>query len=549
MITAGAGAGGSISPTGSVVVNYGNSQTFTITPNTGYHVVDVMVDSVSQGAITEYTFENVTTDHTISTSFAIDTFTITATAGENGSIDPSGSTTVSYGSDQVYTFTPADGYEVDTVTVDGQVTEVTGNNYTFMNVTDNHTIDVTFRVYVAETIWSKTYGHADWYCENRTYGLDATDDGGYVFAARSFYDASGDGDWETDFWVVKLDADGNIQWEKRFGGESLDHPESVLQTADGGYIVAGKSYSYRTGDHYCDMWVIKLNSSGGIEWQKTYGGTGYDMPNDLQETFDSQGVSSGYMLAGYTTSFGAGGYDAWVLKLGNFGTVEWEKTYGGTGNEFGRAIRQVFDQDGNPDGYVMAADTQSFGAGSCDAWVIKIDNSGTVEWEKTYGGSGLEVPQSIQVANDGGYVVSAWTDSFGAGKHDFWALKLDAVGSLVWQYTYGGSETDTAQDLEKTADGGYIMTGWTLSFGVDSFDAWVVKLSDAGHIQWQKSYNVTYTYSGDEWAYEVAQAADGGYVVAGESDAGDDRSSDVWIFKVDSAGSLGCGIETDSYSY
>jgi hypothetical protein len=396
--------------------------------------------------------------------------------------------------------------------------------------------------------WSKTYGHGEGYTEYHTYGFDATDDGGYVFTAESVYNGAGG----YDFWVVRLDSEGNVLWEKGFGGTYGDYPAVVRQTTDGGFIVAGESYSYRTGDRYCDMWVIKLNSSGGIEWQKTYGGTGTDAAMGLQETFDSQGTSTGYLLVGYTTSFGADGRDVWVLKLDLSGGIEWEKAYGGTDDEFGRSIQQVFDQDGNTDGYVMTADTQSFGAGSRDAWVLKLDNSGEVEWEKTYGGSGVEMPQSIQIADDGGYVVGAYTDSFGAGKNDFWAFKIDADGDLLWEYTYGGAQTDTLQDLTVTQDHGYIMTGWTLSFGVDSFDAWVVKLTDAGVIAWQKAYTLTYEYDdyefhGDEWAYEVVQTADGGYAISGDSDDwGYDRNGDVWIFKVDEFGTLGCNIETDT---
>ena len=620
-ITASAGTGGSISPSGLVPVACGGGRTFTITPGAHYHIADVLVDGVSVGTPASYTFSSVNTVHTIQAIFALDaytltiistgtgagtttpsagiheygygsvvnlsaspsasstfdgwtgdldtpggtivtmdadktvtatftlqTFTITATAGENGTIDPSGDTTVSYGSDQVYTFAPADGYQVDTVTVDGQATEVTGNNYTFMNVVDDHTIDVTFSVYVEETVWSKTYGHADWYCEYHTFGLDVTDDGGYVFAAENQYNASDA--WEVDFWVVRLDSDGSILWERGFGGmDSMgdnDYPEVVRQTSDGGFIVAGYSYSFHTGSSYCDVWVIKLTSSGVIEWQYTYGGTSYDIAYDLKESFNDQGDSTGFLLCGYTRSFGASGRDVWLVKLDNAGTVVQEITLGSAGDEYGRAVAPTPDG-----GCIVVADTQAFGAGGRDIWAVKLDSAYSVEWEKTFGGSGDEIPCAVVCADDGGYVVGAYTDSFGAGGNDYWALKLDADGNLVWQYTYGGSDIDTAQDLAKTDGGGYIMTGWTLSFDVDSFDAWMVKLSDAGLIQWQKSYNVTYdngssTWSGSEWAYEVAQAADGGYVIAGDSDAGDDRNGDVWIFKVDSAGSLGCGIETDT---
>ena len=396
--------------------------------------------------------------------------------------------------------------------------------------------------------WSKTYGHGDTYYEEASRSIHKTEDGGYIFTAVN----SKDGYGSDDFWVVKLHEDGAIQWQKGFGGASIDAPKWVQQTSGGGYIVTGYSYSYRTGSQYCDVWVLKLNSSGTIEWQKTYGGTGYDIPNELRETFDNQGNSTGYVLVGWTTSFGAWGYDIWVLHLSSAGAITWEKTYGGTDDEFGRSIQQVFDQEGNPDGYVVAADTESFGAGERDAWVLKLDTSGTVEWEKTYGGLRLDLPVSIQLADGGGYVVGSRTTSFGAGGDsagDFWVLKLGANGDMLWQYTYGGAEDEHAEDLRKTADGGYVMTGWTYSFDAVSNDAWVVKLNGTGTIEWQKIYNKPYADPDDasDWAHSITQSEDGGYLVLGETDFWDEnRNGDIWVFKVNSFGELGCDIGLDT---
>ncbi len=613
-ITATAGANGTIAPSGPTQVYYGNDQAFTITPDLHCHVADVLVDGVSAGARTSYTFSAVDSAHTIQAVFAVDThiltilrdgdgtgtttpsvgtheynygtvvdlsaspsvssvfagwtgdidpgvsavtidndrsvtatfnlrtFSISASAGENGGIDPNGIASVTYGGSRVFTFTPADGYEVDTVIVDGEITAVTGNNYTFMDVTEDHTIEVTFRSLPVETTWSRTYGHAGWYTEYHTYGLDLTDDGGYVFAADGTYNSAGG----YDFWVVRIDSQGDTVWETGFGGSSEDHPHVVRQADDGGFIVAGESYSYRTGTRYCDVWVVKLTSSGSIDWQYTYGGTGTEVAFDLKETFDSMGDPTGFLLSGYTNSFGAGGRDVWLVKLDASGSVIGEVALGGGGDEYGRSVEPTADG-----GCIVAADTQSFGAGGRDLWIVKLDSSFNVVWEKTFGGSGSEIPNTVAATDDGGYIVGAKTNSFGAGNDDYWAIKLDAGGALAWQYTYGGTDADAAQGLVITDDGGYIMSGWTLSFDVDSYDAWLVKISNAGLIEWQKTYNVTYddgvyTWSGNEWAYRAVQAADGGYAVAGDSDAMDDRNGDVWIFKVDSTGSLGCGIDTDT---
>ncbi|MDT8272788.1 MAG: hypothetical protein RRA35_06315, partial [Desulfomonilia bacterium] len=612
-ITPSAGTGGSISPSNTVMVSCGGSRTFTISPDEHYHIADVLVDGSSVGAQPSYTFSDVDSPHTIQALFAIDThtltvihtgtglgtttpsagfheydygtvvdlsasasasstfdgwsgdidvsgtsvtmdtdksitatftlrtFTITASSGENGTIDPSGSTTVTYGSDQVFTFTPDTGYEVDTVTIDGQATTVTGNTYTFTNVTADHTIGVTFKVLVEETTWSKTYGGTD--VEEAPEKIIATDDGGYAFitTTRSFGDTSG------DIWFVKLDASGAIEMEKGLGGDSIEYGTALIQTSDQGYLVAGRSYSYRTGSSYDDIWLVKLSSSGTVEWQRTYGDTGYDAPVAVHETFDEFGDTTGYILTGYTTSFGAGGYDVWVLKLGTSGAIEWQKTYGGSGDDFGRSIQATADG-----GYVFTADTQSFGAGGRDVWVVKTSSTGVVEWEKTYGGSGWDIPESIQVCTDGGYIVGAYTDSFGAGNEDGWVIKLNSDGTLAWQYTYGGEDADYLADLITTDDGGYVMTGWSYSYTQPYWggnnDAWVVKLDATGQIVWQRCYNKPYEDSGEiinapDWANSVVQAEDGGYAIVGLTDDWDyDRNDDIWVFKVDSLGVLGCDI-------
>ncbi|MDI6733382.1 MAG: hypothetical protein QME16_05630, partial [Planctomycetota bacterium] len=164
---------------------------------------------------------------------------------------------------------------------------------------------------------------------------------------------------------LKLTSTGSIDWQKTYGGTGSDSAQSIQQTSDGGYIVAGVTQSFGTGS--ADFWVLKLTSTGSIDWQKTYGGTGYDRANSIQQTADG-----GYVVAGNTTSFGAGSNDFWVLKLNNDGTVAWQKTYGGTGGETANSIRQTADG-----GYIVAGNTPSFGAGSADFWVLKLNPDGT----------------------------------------------------------------------------------------------------------------------------------------------------------------------------
>jgi len=165
-------------------------------------------------------------------------------------------------------------------------------------------------------------------------------------------------------------------WAASYGGSYPDYVSSIQQTSDGGYIVAGHTLSFGVGDR--DFWVLKLDEEGNVEWQKAYGGSDYDWATSIQQTDDG-----GYIVAGYTFSFGAGGYDFWVLKLNENGNVEWQKTYGGSDDEEAYSINQTDDG-----GYIVAGgSTYSFEPGGYDVWVLKLDEEGNVEWQKTYGGN------------------------------------------------------------------------------------------------------------------------------------------------------------------
>jgi hypothetical protein len=236
-------------------------------------------------------------------------------------------------------------------------------------------------------------------------------------------------------------------------------------------------------------------------------------------------------VAGWTESFGASRKDVWVVKLDGRGNVQWQKTYGGPGEDEARAI--VPTSDG---GYVMAGRTGSFGAGADDVWVVKLDGRGNVQWQKTYGGSGNDYAYAIAPTGDGGYVVVGRTGSFGAGADDVWVLKLDGQGDVQWQKTYGGSGNDYAYAIAPTGDGGYVVVGQTFSFGDGYYDVWVLKLDAQGDAQWQKTYGAT---SGDG-AYAIAPTSDGNYVVAGETQSFEGKW-DVWVLKLGADGSIrGC---------
>jgi hypothetical protein len=261
--------------------------------------------------------------------------------------------------------------------------------------------------------WAKAYGGNNWDQAFSTNSVQQTSDGGYVVAGNTESFGAGG----SDSWVLKLNASGNVSWQKSYGGIFPDSAESIQLTSDGGYIVFGETYSFGTGNG--DFWVFKLDASGNVLWQKTYGGSLFNVARSIQQTSDN-----GYIVAGMTESFGAGSGDAWVLKLDTNGNVQWQKTYGGS-NFDGAAIQQTSDG-----GYIMVGRTDSFGAGSDDVWVLKLNTNGNVQWQKTYGGSGSEITPSIRQTSDGGYIVAGYTISFGAGNQDVLVLKLDSNGDI-----------------------------------------------------------------------------------------------------------------------
>ena len=321
----------------------------------------------------------------------------------------------------------------------------------------------------AHAQWAYTYGGTD---RDYAYAVQQTADGGYIVASESYSFGAGD----SDFLIIKLDPAGDVTWQKTYGGSSADYPYSIQQTGDGGYIVAGQSQSFSAGDS--DILLIKLDNAGNISWQKTYGGSSEDYPIFVQQTTDE-----GYIVAGSTNSFGAGNYDIWLLKLNSTGDVTWQKTYGGSSyDDWPYWIQQTADG-----GYIVAGSTYSSDAVR-EAWLLKLDPAGDVTWQKTYGGSLYDYFFLIQQTTDEGYIVAGSTNSFGAGNYDIWLLKLNSGGDVTWQKTYGGTESDHAYSVQQTTDGGYIVAGNTTSFGAGGYDAWILKLNSNGNVDWQKTY-------------------------------------------------------------
>jgi hypothetical protein len=365
--------------------------------------------------------------------------------------------------------------------------------------------------------WNKTYGGT---------GIDGassfvhTVDGGYALAGDASFGAGA-----YDFWLVKTDAGGNMQWNQTYGGTDDDNGLSVVQTSDGGYALAGYTFSFGAG--YIDVWLVKTDTYGNMQWNRTYGGTGGDTANSAIQTSDG-----GYAIAGYTDSYGAGNCDFYLVKTDPSGNMQWNKTYGGTGNDVLYSMIQT-----NDGGYFLIGVTNSFGAGGNDLWVVKTDSAGNAEWNKTYGGTGDDQGFRAVQTSDGGYAIGGWTDSFGAGGGDFYLVKTDAGGNMQWNKTYGGTNYDGCGGLIQTSDGGYALVGATWSFGAGGRDGWLVKTDSAGTMLWNKTYGGTGGIYGEE-LHGVIQTSDGGYATAGWTDSFGAGSIDAWLIKTDAAGNV-----------
>ena len=362
--------------------------------------------------------------------------------------------------------------------------------------------------------WERTYGGKH---DERDFSIQQTKDGGYIVAGAT--ESFGAGGY--DFYIIKLDEDGDKVWERTYGGNSEDKAYSIQQTRDGGYIVAGSTGSFGAGAN--DFYIIKLDKNGNKEWERTYGGKYNDKAYSIQQTKDG-----GYIVAGETWSFEKGTNDFYILKLDKDGNKVWERTYKGEGYEVAHSIQQT--EDG---GYIVAGTTSPFGKGvRDDFYIIKLDKNGDKEWERIYGGIGWDIAHSIQQTKDRGYIVAGSTKSFGVGSSDFYIIKLNEDGSKVWEMTYGGEGYDRAYSIQQTKDRGYIVAGATESFGAGGYDFYIIKLDEDGNKEWEK----TYGGKGCDEAYSIQQTKDGGYIVAGITSSFGAGGDDFYIIKLDENG-------------
>jgi hypothetical protein len=282
--------------------------------------------------------------------------------------------------------------------------------------------------------------------------------------------------------------EGDLLWDRSFGGDDWDEAQCVVQTPDGGYALAGMTQTYGAGLQ--DMWLVKTNAAGDTLWTRTYGGPSYDNANALIVAQDG-----GLLLVGSTQSYGAGSNDFWAVKTDENGDTLWTQTYGDEADDYGEGVVQLED-----DGFALVG-SRYFGSGN--VLLIRTDAEGNQIWSRHYGGFQDERGHAIAATADGGFLLNGETGSYGAGYADAWMLQVDAVGDSLWSQTFGGAGFDYGYWGTETGDG-YVLAGTTGSFGAGSNDAWMAKADLQGDSIWAFPYGTNEI----EYAYAATQTAD-----------------------------------------
>jgi hypothetical protein len=331
-------------------------------------------------------------------------------------------------------------------------------------------------------MWARTYGGPE---HDRAFSLIATSDGGYALAGTTESPGAGD----LDFWLVKTDSVGNLEWNRTYGGPGDEVARSLVATSDGGYAVAGV-WNTDTDywlDHYFggDIWLVKTDKLGNMQWNKTYGAADFTVARSLIVTSDG-----GYALAGSTGDLDSGVHDFWLVKTDSVGNAEWNRTYGGADDE--EAYSLIATSDG---GYALAG-FKGIPHRSADFWLVKTDSYGNEQWSRTYGGAGEDFAYSLVATSDGGYALAGYWNYYytlgildmGLLLHgDCYLVKTDALGNMEWNRTYGGAALDGAYSLLETPDRGFALAGYcdySIGFKIDgsvrTSDIWLIKTDELG---------------------------------------------------------------------
>ena len=348
-----------------------------------------------------------------------------------------------------------------------------------------------------------------------------TVDGGYIiFGSTEDFGPNG-----CDVWLIKTDGNGDMVWNKTFGGTDYQFGISGQQTTDGGFIIIGSTGLIGPG--WTDVLLIKTDANGNEEWNKTFGGDSYDSGSFVQQTSDD-----GYIIIGYTYSYGVNENteDVWLIKTDSNGNKIWDKTFGGISADGGSSVHQTTDG-----GYIMTGYTYSYGAGAEDLWLIKTDGNGNKLWDKTFGSLKNDIGSCVLQTVDGGYIITGTITSLFST--NMWLIKTDTNGNKVWNKHFGGISFDFGSDVQQTSDGGFIIAGSTLPNRMNHLvsDVYLLKTDSNGKKQWESSIGGIR----DDMGYSVQQTSDGGYIITGSTtDPFDSLYRDLLLIKTDSQGKV-----------
>jgi hypothetical protein len=365
--------------------------------------------------------------------------------------------------------------------------------------------------------WAKTYGSSK---IDFGYGVQQTSDGGYIITGS--YNRNAYMPWRGDVYLLKLDSFGDEQWHQNHG---IDYNEnvgrSVQQTIDGGYIVAG----YTGYTYHIDGYIEKTDSEGIIIWSSLYGK--FDYYDNLQSAY--QTTDDGFIAVGWTGSYGTGSGDVWLIKINATGFEEWNQTFGGTGLDGGNSVQQTIDG-----GFIITGVVET-ASGYSNLWLIKTDTNGNEEWNRTFGGVGYEEGTSVQQTLDGGFIVTGSTTSFGAGDADVWLIKTDGIGIEEWDYFFGGSAYDVGYSVQQTSDGGYFITGEYTNISSQKPDMYLIKTDENGNEQWHQTID---NNGKEDVANYGIETSDCGYLVVGNTGEYQEEAVDIWVLKFEGTNSL-----------
>ena len=382
-----------------------------------------------------------------------------------------------------------------------------------------------------QTMFQKTIGGAK---NDVASSIIQISDGGYIIAGET----NSFGVVNRDAYLLALDSLGNLLWSKTCGGGAEDYALALVNTPEGGYLFGAHTASFGHGAH--DFYLVKTDGAGDTLWTKLYGGVAPDGIYSLEKTIDK-----GYILAGHTSSFGAGGHDFYLIKTDSNGDMIWTRTYGGAGSDALRSIK-FLEFLGTPS-YVMVGETTSFGAGEKDVLIIRINGQGDTLWAKTFGGNSDDYALGVLDSQnpDLSIIVAGHTNSFGFGGMDIYVTKIDSSGEILWSKTYGGVGNEYAYSIARALDGGYIIAGSTTSFGAGEKDVYLIKINSKGDLLWAR----TFGGPANEVAWSARQSTDGGYIIAGSTTSFGTGAKDIYVIKTDANGFSQCeGLNTNTLS-